>query len=539
MSEPMLGAVRQSFAHPPPAPPHDAFYSTASSANVVQPSPISPRPSSSFSSYGAPYPEHQRESSGASLSDPYGHPSSGWTGMKHSELEQDATLASSPLSPLYDGSVASGSDASVTGLPSPPAHARPSPAKQLASIPAMRPSPNLQAPLPGAGASATPRGGGPNSKTYSFVSLAGNAVKKRPRRRYDEIERLYQCSWPNCTKAYGTLNHLNAHVTMQRHGAKRSPNEFKDLRKKWRQEKKEAEEAEREREREQHAQALAMREMQMSQMSDYEQARFAPRRRVSMAEPYSDHHLPSGPQSLPNHSYMHSAMQGSYLQQAGMAVEGRYGLSSPVEEYRYSHPTMEGLPSLTIPQHSPEEEHYYRQTQQPTPHGELGWSHPHPSTPHSMRSAHAYYNTPGSIILPPPHTLGGLSSSAPTPSPLSAGPFTPLAANPTPSSLSGAAPVSLSISGAVAPGHDSGSATPELAAHVSLGSNRLPPDSTLLTPLPGYEPDIEHHDGRERERERDRDFGRERGDDRWGSERDRERYYTGNGQGAGREHHYE
>lgn len=30
-------------------------------------------------------------------------------------------------------------------------------------------------------------------KTYSFVSLPGNAVRKRPRRRYDEIERLYQC----------------------------------------------------------------------------------------------------------------------------------------------------------------------------------------------------------------------------------------------------------------------------------------------------------------------------------------------------------
>jgi len=62
-----------------------------------------------------------------------------------------------------------------------------------------------------------------NSKTYSFVSLPGNAVRKRPRRRYDEIERLYACSWPDCNKAYGTLNHLNAHVSMQRHGAKRSP----------------------------------------------------------------------------------------------------------------------------------------------------------------------------------------------------------------------------------------------------------------------------------------------------------------------------
>jgi len=62
-----------------------------------------------------------------------------------------------------------------------------------------------------------------DSKQYSFVSLPGNEIRKRPRRRYDEIERLYQCSWPSCTKAYGTLNHLNAHITMQKHGPKRSP----------------------------------------------------------------------------------------------------------------------------------------------------------------------------------------------------------------------------------------------------------------------------------------------------------------------------
>lgn len=62
-----------------------------------------------------------------------------------------------------------------------------------------------------------------NGKTYAFVALPGNSVKKRPRRRYDEIERLYRCSWPDCTKSYGTLNHLNAHVTMQKHGSKRSP----------------------------------------------------------------------------------------------------------------------------------------------------------------------------------------------------------------------------------------------------------------------------------------------------------------------------
>ena len=64
----------------------------------------------------------------------------------------------------------------------------------------------------------------PASKTYSFVSLPGNTVRKRPRRRYDEIERLYACNYPGCTKSYGTLNHLNAHVNMQKHGVKRHPN---------------------------------------------------------------------------------------------------------------------------------------------------------------------------------------------------------------------------------------------------------------------------------------------------------------------------
>lgn len=62
------------------------------------------------------------------------------------------------------------------------------------------------------------------SKTYSFNSLPGNAVRKRQRRRFDENERLYACNFPACTKAYETLNHLNAHINMQKHGQKRHPN---------------------------------------------------------------------------------------------------------------------------------------------------------------------------------------------------------------------------------------------------------------------------------------------------------------------------
>lgn len=65
-------------------------------------------------------------------------------------------------------------------------------------------------------------GSGGESKQYNFVATAGSA-HKRPRRRYDEIERLYNCDYPGCTKSYGTLNHLNSHKTMQKHGPRSTP----------------------------------------------------------------------------------------------------------------------------------------------------------------------------------------------------------------------------------------------------------------------------------------------------------------------------
>ena len=60
-------------------------------------------------------------------------------------------------------------------------------------------------------------------QVYSFVPIPGAQQHKRPRRRYEEIERMYKCGYQGCEKAYGTLNHLNAHVTMQSHGQKRTP----------------------------------------------------------------------------------------------------------------------------------------------------------------------------------------------------------------------------------------------------------------------------------------------------------------------------
>jgi hypothetical protein len=70
--------------------------------------------------------------------------------------------------------------------------------------------------------SAAPAGARPG-QVYSFVPIPGAQQHKRPRRRYEEIERMYKCGWNGCEKAYGTLNHLNAHVTMQSHGQKRTP----------------------------------------------------------------------------------------------------------------------------------------------------------------------------------------------------------------------------------------------------------------------------------------------------------------------------
>lgn len=89
--------------------------------------------------------------------------------------------------------------------------------------------------------------GGMNSATgspttaFSFVPLPASTTAnthKRPRRKFEEIERIYHCNYPGCTKAYGTLNHLNAHVTMQKHGERRTPDEFKETRRQWKLKKK-------------------------------------------------------------------------------------------------------------------------------------------------------------------------------------------------------------------------------------------------------------------------------------------------------------
>lgn len=68
---------------------------------------------------------------------------------------------------------------------------------------------------------------------------------------------MYKCGWNGCEKAYGTLNHLNAHITMQSHGQKRTPEEFKEIRREWKQRKKEEEAARKAEEERQRAAAAA------------------------------------------------------------------------------------------------------------------------------------------------------------------------------------------------------------------------------------------------------------------------------------------
>ncbi|KAG9110203.1 hypothetical protein FRC07_008223 [Ceratobasidium sp. 392] len=106
-----------------------------------------------------------------------------------------------------------------------------SPSSNLTGIPAapnlsLQPS-SMVAPL--SEGPNPPLAQNPGQRTYAFVSLAGSTIRKCLRRHYDEIERLYLCSFEDCTKPCGMLNHLNAHVTMQKHGAKRNPSEFKEL----------------------------------------------------------------------------------------------------------------------------------------------------------------------------------------------------------------------------------------------------------------------------------------------------------------------
>lgn len=108
--------------------------------------------------------------------------------------------------------------------------------------------------------------------------------KKRKRKKYNEVERLYKCNFPNCNKAYGTLNHLNCHIVLQKHGKKRLPSEFKELREKLKKRRK----LQREKlKKEMHKKELLKEQEESRQISEQQKLMDSARQRmlISMQQP--------------------------------------------------------------------------------------------------------------------------------------------------------------------------------------------------------------------------------------------------------------
>ncbi|PSR79916.1 hypothetical protein BD289DRAFT_80246 [Coniella lustricola] len=170
------------------------------------------------------------------------------------------------------------------------------------------------------------------NQVFSFVPIPGAQQHKRPRRRYEEIERMYKCGWNGCEKAYGTLNHLNAHVTMQSHGTKRIPEEFKEIRKEWKARKK-VEEAER-KQRDEAAREASQNEAQSSHEVQQQQQQAT----VSAYNPTP---------RLPPLGYT----PANYPPVTGVTMGGEYssnyitGTGYPTSPYNQSHQQVYGQPA--------------------------------------------------------------------------------------------------------------------------------------------------------------------------------------------------
>lgn len=70
-----------------------------------------------------------------------------------------------------------------------------------------------------------PQYGYPQEQSPPSVTMAGQK-HRRFRRRYYQIYRKYACLWPECTKSYGLLNHLNTHIVTKKHGARKLKADF-------------------------------------------------------------------------------------------------------------------------------------------------------------------------------------------------------------------------------------------------------------------------------------------------------------------------
>ncbi|KAI5968931.1 hypothetical protein KGF57_000046 [Candida theae] len=76
------------------------------------------------------------------------------------------------------------------------------------------------------GVSAVPTS---SSKTENQQQQGSQEKKNRRfRRRYNQIVRKYPCSFPGCSKSYGSLNHLNTHIVSKKHGPRKSKLDFQN-----------------------------------------------------------------------------------------------------------------------------------------------------------------------------------------------------------------------------------------------------------------------------------------------------------------------
>lgn len=86
-------------------------------------------------------------------------------------------------------------------------------------------SQSQSAPLPGA---PLPYGSLPSHLAHDLDHLHEMKRGRRFRRRYNQIVRKYSCSFPQCNKSYGSLNHLNTHIVTKKHGHRKSKADFQN-----------------------------------------------------------------------------------------------------------------------------------------------------------------------------------------------------------------------------------------------------------------------------------------------------------------------
>ncbi|KAH9818884.1 hypothetical protein DFH28DRAFT_1123239 [Melampsora americana] len=204
--------------HGEPTPPGQLMYNSASPTLHS----ISLPPEQNASSYATSTPLHSANS-----------PTSPFTLTSYSTNSRPGTANAAVNVPMYGASYGSSRPGTSYGIPR---------LNIPGSIPSQPPS-NNSSPVYGSVGMLS------NGSDHSHGNLQQSGLtttnhQTNPygviteKKSTKTIERLYSCSYPGCTKAYGTLNHLNAHITMQKHGPKRLPQEFKEIRKEWRARKK-------------------------------------------------------------------------------------------------------------------------------------------------------------------------------------------------------------------------------------------------------------------------------------------------------------